>query len=128
MPDLQAPELSSKPPKACRVAAMRVQHALEEVGRMEEGTRGGGSSLAWREVGCRRFVSTTYSSATTGNTATTTTAEWVFTKLGIHSRKALALKLMTDHHRAHLANAEVSGSCFRPGAAVPETVPEGDCE
>jgi len=26
-------------------------------------------------------------------------AEWVFTKLGIHSREALALKLMTDHHQ-----------------------------
>ena len=26
-------------------------------------------------------------------------AEWVFTKLGIHSRQALALKLMTDHHQ-----------------------------
>jgi len=26
-------------------------------------------------------------------------AEWVFTKLEIHSRKALALKLMTDHHQ-----------------------------
>ncbi len=56
-------------------------------------------------------------------------AEWVFTKLRIHSRKALALKLMTDHHQP-TAPGQLCGQwiVFRPGVAVPQTVPVGDCE
>jgi len=66
---------------------VRVEHRLAPGA---EGTRLLAQGLASGEIAKRLGVS---------SHTVPDHAEWVFTNLEIHSRNALALKLMTDHHQ-----------------------------